>query len=148
MPTKGGEAARLHKGGVRMSTPPTGVDKSRRTILVADDAPEVRALVAEFLCKTGYNVLQAVDGVEALEVAEHHSGPIDLLLTDIEMPRLNGHGLSRRLSDRRPETRTLFMSGGLETGLAQGTLCLLKPFVRRDLLRKVSEALGNRVGAC
>ena len=81
-------------------------------------------------------------------MSEHHSGPIDLLLTDIEMPRLNGHGLSRRLSDRRPETRTLFMSGGVETGLAQGTLCLLKPFVRRDLLRKVSEALGNRVGAC
>ncbi len=85
---------------------------------IANDTPEVLIIVAEFLHRTGYNVLQAVDGVEAVEVAEHHSGPIDLLLTDIEMPRLNGHELHRRLSHRRPETRTLFMSGHPNTGLA------------------------------
>jgi CheY-like chemotaxis protein len=129
------------------STSPPCVEKPGRTILVADDTPEVLAFVAEFLHRTGYRVLQAVDGVEALEVAAQHSGLIDLLLTDIEMPRLNGRGLSRRLSYRRPETRTLFMSGRLDTGLAQGTPFLPKPFVGRDLLRKVSEALDRRVAA-
>jgi CheY-like chemotaxis protein len=130
-----------------MSTSSSCVDKSGRTILVADDTPEVLSFVAEFLNRTGYHVLQAVDGVEALEVAAHHSGLIDLLLTDIEMPRLNGRGLSRRLSHRRPETRTLFMSGCLDTGLAQGTPFLPKPFVGRDLLRKVSEVLERQVAA-
>ena len=128
-----------------MSTSPQRVDKSGRTILVADDTPAVLALVAEFLHGTGYNVLQAGDGVEALEVAAQHSGLIDLLLTDIEMPRLSGRGLSRRLSHQRPETRTLFMSGRLNTGLAQGTPFLPKPFAGRDLLCKVSEALESRV---
>jgi two-component system, cell cycle sensor histidine kinase and response regulator CckA len=130
-----------------MSTSPSCVDKSGRTILVADDTPAVLALVVEFLHGTGYNVLQAVDGVEALEVAAQHSGVIDLLLTDIEMPRLDGHGLSRRLSRRRPETRTLFMSGRLDTGLVQGTPLLAKPFVGEDLLRKVSEVLDSRAAA-
>jgi len=130
-----------------MSTSPSCVRKSGRTILVADDAPEVRAFVAEFLHRTGYQVLQAVDGVDALDVAAQHSGLIDLLLTDIEMPRLNGRGLSRRLSDRRPETRTLFMSGQSNTGLARGTPFLPKPFAGRDLLRKVSEVLERKLAA-
>ena len=130
-----------------MSTSPQCVDNSGRTILVADDTPEILALVAEFLHRTGYHVLQAVDGVEALEVAGQHSGMIDLLLTDLEMPRLNGRGLSLRLSHRRPETRTLFMSGHSNTGLARGTPFLAKPFVARDLLRKVSEVLGTRAAA-
>ncbi len=129
------------------SASPHCVDESGRTILVADDTPAVLAFVAEFLRSTGYRVLQAVDGVEALEVATRHSGLIDLLLTDLEMPRLNGRGLSRRLSHQRPETRTLFMSGRLDTGLARGTPFLSKPFVGGDLLRKVSEVLESRVAA-
>ena len=123
------------------------VDDSGRTILVADDTPEVLAFVAESLRRTGYQVLQAVDGVEALEVATQHSGLIDLLLTDMEMPRLDGRGLSRRLRHRRPETRTLFMSGRLDSGLARGTPFLPKPFVGGDLLRKVSEVLESRMAA-
>ena len=134
--------------GIRdQSTLPPCVDKSGRTILVADDTPAVLAFVAEFLHRTGYHVLQAGDGVEALEVAAQHTGQIDLLLTDIEMPRLNGRALSRTLSHRRPETRTLFMSGHLNTGLARGTPFLAKPFVGRDLLCKVSEVLESRVAA-
>ena len=129
------------------SASPLNLDKLGPTILVADDTPEVLALVAELLHSTGYCVLQAGDGVEALEVAAQHSGLIDLLVTDIEMPRLNGRGLSRTLSHRRPETRTLFMSGDSNTGLARGTPFLPKPFVGRDLLRKVSEVLESRVAA-
>ncbi|HEY1207069.1 MAG: response regulator [Bryobacteraceae bacterium] len=111
------------------------------TILVADDQPEVRAHVQQVLKTHGYHVLQAADGVEALEVAARHSGPIHLLLTDIEMPRLDGRELHRRLNHERPETRTLFMSGSWDTGLHPTAAFLSKPFVARALVRKVNEVL-------
>jgi two-component system, cell cycle sensor histidine kinase and response regulator CckA len=111
------------------------------TILVADDAPAVLAYVAEVLQTHGYHVLEAVDGVEALKVAAEHSGPIDLLVTDIEMPRLNGLELHRRLRHQRPETRTLFMSGVSDTVLEPEAAFLSKPFVARALMRKVSQVL-------
>ena len=111
------------------------------TILVADDEPEVRATVGRVLKTHGCRVLQAVDGVHALEMAARHPGPIHLLVTDIEMPRLDGHELHRRLKHQRPETRTLFMSGALETGLHPSAAFLSKPFAARTLVRKVCEVL-------
>jgi len=111
------------------------------TILVAEDQPDVLAYVGEVLQTHGYRVLEAVDGVAALEVAAQHSGPIDLLLTDIEMPRLDGHELHRRLNHQRPETKTLFMSGSFDTGLNPAFAFLSKPFFAGALVRKVSEVL-------
>ncbi len=118
----------------------------RLTILVADDEAEVRAHVGQVLETYGYRVLQAADGVEALEVAARHSGPIHLLLTDIEMPRLDGRELHLRLNHQRPETRTLFMSGSLETGLHPTAAFLPKPFIVRALVRKVGEVLQSSSG--
>lgn len=120
-------------------------EPGQTTILVAEDAPEVLACVVESLQRFGYNVLAAVDGLEALQVAAQHSGLIDLLLTDIEMPRLDGHGLSASLSCRRPEARTLFMSGGSDASLPPGTPFLPKPFAAGQLLGKVHEALRGPV---
>jgi two-component system cell cycle sensor histidine kinase/response regulator CckA len=114
------------------------------TVLVAEDEPEVRACVGQILQSRGFHVLKAADGVEALEVAARHSGPIHLLLTDISMPRLDGHELHRRLSQRRPETRTLFMSGCSDTRLHPAAAFLSKPFGARALARKVSEVLHTR----
>lgn len=111
------------------------------TILVADDEPVVRTTIGRILKTHGCRVLQAVDGVHALEIAAQHPGPIHLLLTDIEMPRLDGHELHRRLNRQRPETRTLFMSGALETGLHPSAAFLPKPFAARALVLKVCEAL-------
>jgi CheY-like chemotaxis protein len=59
----------------------------------------------------GYRVLQAGDGEEALRIAEAHTEPIQLLLTDVVMPRLNGVELARRLTRQRPDTKVLYMSG-------------------------------------
>ena len=64
------------------------------TILIADDEESIRNLAGQVLRSHGYTVLEAADGLEALEVAERHSGPIHLLLTDWCMPRLDGGGLS------------------------------------------------------
>lgn len=92
-------------------------------------------------------MLQAADGVEALELAAQHSGPIHLLLTDISMPRLDGRELHRRLKCQRPETRTLFMSGSFSTGSHPGSGFLPKPFAPPALVRKVTEVLGVNVGS-
>lgn len=116
-------------------------DSSRFTILVADDEPAIRAYVGRVLLRHGYGVLEAADGVEALEMAAQHAGPIHLLLTDISMPRLDGRELHRRLNRERPETRTLFMSGSLDTGLHPNAAFLPKPFESRALVYKVSEVL-------
>lgn len=122
-------------------------DTSGLTILVADDEPGIRAYVGEVLRRHGYNLLQAADGVEALEVAAQHSGPIHLLLTDISMPRLDGCELHRRLNHQRPETRTIFMSGYSHARLHPGSTFLPKPFAPPALVRKVSEVLRVSAGS-
>jgi hypothetical protein len=91
-------------------------------------------------------VLQAADGVEALELAARHPGPIHLLLTDLSMPRLDGRELHRRLKSVRPGTATLFMSCDLDTGLHPDAAFLPKPFATSVLVRKVNEALKERTG--
>ena len=125
------------RGGAVQSTG----EPSDLTVLVADDEPEVRATVGRVLKTHGCRVLQAVDGVHALEVAAQHTGPIHLLVTDIEMPRLDGHELHRRLKCQRPETRTLFMSGALEPGSHPPVPFLPKPFAAQALVLKVREVL-------
>ena len=115
------------------------------TILVADDEAGIRMLAGEVLRSHGYNVLQAADGVEALELAAQHPGPIHLLLTDLSMPRLDGWELHRRLNNVRPGTATLFMSGDFDTGLHPDAAFLPKPFAASVLVRKVNEALKVKV---
>jgi two-component system, cell cycle sensor histidine kinase and response regulator CckA len=82
------------------------------TILLAEDEPALRAVMIEMLADEGYLVLEAEDGVHALEVAETHRGSIDLLVTDAGMPRLGGCELAARLMALRPETRVVLVSGG------------------------------------
>jgi PAS domain S-box-containing protein len=81
------------------------------TILVVDDDHDVRMLIGDVLEYGGYQVLAASDGAVALDVVDHHPGPIDLLVTDVVMPELNGCELARQLRRRRPELRVLFVSG-------------------------------------
>ncbi len=129
----------------RGANPKAGVpgEASGVTILLADDEAEIRYLVMQVLQTHGYTVLEAADGVDALEVAEHHLGPIHLLLTDWCMPRLDGGGLIRRLSDRRPETAILVMSGYMDVEAPPKAAVLRKPFNSQDLVYKVSKALGS-----
>jgi len=76
-------------------------------ILVVEDEPLVRKVVARSLREQGYNVLQAADGLEALEVAQRHNGAIHLLITDVIMPQMGGKDLADRLRPGRPEQQAL-----------------------------------------
>lgn len=122
---------------------------SRRveTILLVDDEDGLRDLAQEILEAHGYRVLVARDGAEALTLAQDHAGPIDLLLTDVVMPKLSGRQVAEQLASGRPAMRVLYMTGytddvALRQGLAQATAALLpKPFTPDRLLRRVREVL-------
>jgi signal transduction histidine kinase len=115
------------------------------TILVVEDEDGVRDLARDVLKEAGYEVLTAVDGVEALRVAEEHDSAIDVLLTDVVMPALGGAGVGEALSASRPEMRIVYMSGYSETEvysaghLEPGTPLLRKPFSPDQLLDEVGE---------
>jgi two-component system cell cycle sensor histidine kinase/response regulator CckA len=116
------------------------------TILIADDEPGILKLVAIVLRRSGYVVLEAADGLEALQLAAQHPGPIDLLLTDVCMPGLLGPEVCERLRPQRPETRYLLMSGYPEGIEASGLACLAKPFGIPELLQSVRERLDATPG--
>jgi PAS domain S-box-containing protein len=118
------------------------------TILLAEDDEAVRAIARETLERAGYRVLSAADGSAALSLASAHDGTIDLLLTDVIMPGMNGRELAATLSRRRPGIRVLFASGYTDNvlegqdALAPGVTLLDKPFTPADLAAKVREMLA------
>jgi two-component system, cell cycle sensor histidine kinase and response regulator CckA len=121
------------------------------TILVAEDEAAVRALVEHVLRTAGFKVVAAVDGREALDLAGGLP-KIDLLLTDVMMPRLNGPELAAALREWRPDQRVLFMSGFTNDSLGErGVISpdvelLPKPFAPNELLDRVRRVLAVPVG--
>lgn len=117
------------------------------TVLVSEDEPMVRRLVVNVLERHGHRVLATQDGREALAVARSHEGDIDLLITDVVMPRIDGIELARALRDSRP-VRVLFISGYHELAheLADEQL-LQKPFTAHQLARAVDAALAREAQA-
>jgi PAS domain S-box-containing protein len=117
------------------------------TILVVEDAADVRNLLRRVLQSHGYTILEARDGLEAIEVALQHSGRIDLLITDLVMPKMSGRELAERLALVRPDMRILLMSGYSDKAVTrQGMLptsfaFVQKPFSPPHLARKVREIL-------
>jgi two-component system cell cycle sensor histidine kinase/response regulator CckA len=91
----------------------------------------------------GYEVLEAPNAKEALRIHELHEGKIDLLLTDVAMPDVNGVELSRELSGKSTRLRTLYMSGFTANNLVEGAF-LQKPFTPRELTLKIREVLDER----
>jgi two-component system cell cycle sensor histidine kinase/response regulator CckA len=130
------------------STPPS-LPGHGETVLVAEDDPSVRALVKSVLERNGYRVLAAADGQAALDLAHQEKGRIDLLLSDVIMPRMNGRDLRDVLSVLYPGLRVIFMSGytgDVLTGLGDldGDVQLVpKPFTPDILLEGVRKALGR-----
>jgi PAS domain S-box-containing protein len=127
--------------------PPARVDRNPETILLVEDDDGVRALAQKILERSGFTVLPAADPVDALSVATGHKGPIDLLLSDLVMPRGSGQELAQDLLERLPAIRVLFMSGYSDQAvvrhgaLVEGAAFLEKPFSEDDLVRKVRETL-------
>jgi CheY-like chemotaxis protein len=132
------------------ATRPAGkAPKGDGTILLVEDEAPLRVLAAESLKRLGYTVLQAGNGLEALAVAHGHSGTIDIVLTDIVMPRMGGPELVDKLKQRRQGFAVIFMSGYTDAAAienakigADATL-LNKPFSTEVLANKISEVQLN-----
>ncbi len=119
------------------------------TILLVEDADPLRKLAQAFLEGNGFRVLSAPSAEAALVVVAGHSGLLDLLLTDVVMPGMNGRVLAEQLSARQPGLKVLFMSGYTDSFIAghgvlqPGTNLLHKPFTEEDLVAKVREVLDS-----
>jgi signal transduction histidine kinase len=117
------------------------------TVLLAEDEEAVRELASEFLRSSGYEVIAGKDGLDALEKAEQERGAIDVLVTDVVMPRMRGTELAQRLKRARPRIKIVYMSGYLQHNSDEGFVAdsahLQKPFSRGSLLKKMREALGQ-----
>jgi two-component system, cell cycle sensor histidine kinase and response regulator CckA len=117
------------------------------TVLLVEDEPVVRELACSALSELGYQVIEAADGEHALRRTALHEGPIDLLLTDVVMPRLGGWELYERLSVIRPGLRVVFMSGYADGRLDRNELARIgaafvaKPFSAGSLTRAVRMTL-------
>jgi two-component system, cell cycle sensor histidine kinase and response regulator CckA len=115
-------------------------------ILVVEDAETIRKMVCAMLTQWGYRCLDACDGAEALRLVESAPDAIDLVLTDVLMPKMGGAELARRLANIRPDLRILFMSGYTEDPIVRTiersrSMFLEKPFTAAALMDKVREIL-------
>jgi two-component system cell cycle sensor histidine kinase/response regulator CckA len=133
--------------GQRISIPVESL-RGSETILLAEDADVVRDLARLALLQSGYTVLEARTGEEALLICERHEGPIHLLLTDVVMPGgMSGRQLAERLATLRPGMKVLYMSGYTDNAIAHhgvlepGMAFLQKPFTPASLAHKVRETL-------
>lgn len=126
---------------------PTEALQGKETILLVEDEEMVRDLARLALVKNGYTVLEAPDGVEALNISEQYEGPVHLMITDVVMPRLGGREAAERLAPSRPDMRVLYMSGYTDNAivhhgmLGPETRFIQKPFTPATLLRKMREVL-------
>lgn len=118
-------------------------------ILLVEDDSLVRGLGSQVLRRQGYQVLEAAQGKEALQVAANHDGEIHLMLTDVIMPNLTAKELTERIKDSRPEIKVLFTSGYandevVRQGVLESEMAFIeKPYQLADLLRKVREVLDS-----
>jgi CheY-like chemotaxis protein len=125
--------------------------RGHETILLVEDIEMLREMLSESLEGLGYTVLLASDGEEALALAlaNEHKGPIDLLLTDVVMPKFGGGELAKQLSALRPGLRVVYMSGYTDGAIAQhgvleeGVVLLEKPFTVDTLARVLREMLDR-----
>jgi len=144
-------AAEVEKAAAERASagPPPG----NETILFVEDEESVRELVRDFLVTAGYHVLEAADGVQALETAAAQKGPIHLLITDVVMPRLSGREVATRISAERPDLKILYISGYTDDsvfrhGVLEGGVAFLqKPFNLKALAHKIREVLDTQTVA-
>ena len=117
------------------------------TILLVDDDEALRRFVRRILIQQGFHVIEASDGAEALEVASAYAEPVDLLLTDVIMPKVNGLVLAQRLLQQRPGIGVLYMSGYMERSMLLAkhpeSILLQKPFTPDALIAAVRQVLAS-----
>jgi two-component system cell cycle sensor histidine kinase/response regulator CckA len=119
----------------------------RGTVLLVEDEDAVRSFAARALGQRGYNVLQATTGAEALTVFEKHQGDVDLVVSDVVMPEMDGPTLFEKLRRERPDLKVIFISGYAEDAFRQHLaenedfMFLQKPFDLKELAAAVKAAL-------
>jgi len=128
-------------------SPSRALPEGNGNVLLVEDERDVRRLAATILENHGYRVLTAADGEEALLMYERCGHRIDLLISDVVMPRMRGPELAAHLRTRQPEMRVLFISGYSDPSIANQVVSaashfLQKPFAAEALVRAVSDALG------
>ena len=130
--------------------PDVAADTGSGTILLVEDEELLRSLVTRIFTRAGFTVLAAPDGETALQLVADHAGPLDLLLTDVVLPGMNGREVADGVKALRPGVRVLFMSGYTEDAIVhhgvldEGIEFLEKPFTRQDLLARVNAILAAR----
>jgi two-component system, cell cycle sensor histidine kinase and response regulator CckA len=127
---------------------PLSLARGTETILLVEDEPAVRRLVSQMLLLTGYTVLEAASGPEAIALITQCREPVNLLLTDIVMPSMSGGELADKLSQDYPYMRVLFTSGYMDDSVvneivARGAQFLPKPFSPEVLVHKVRDVLDR-----
>lgn len=139
-------------GKIRVETAPrrTAARRGTETLLLVEDEEEVRRLTREMLTRQGYTVIEAGSGPEAVRIWRDRKDSIDMLLTDIVMPRMSGRELADKLKESRPELKVLFMSGYTDDvvarhGVTGGAAAFIgKPFTSEALSRKVRSVLDEK----
>ncbi len=124
----------------------TPVVAHRETVLVVEDEQEVRELACEFLKRAGYSVVTAENGLEALETAKRFGKSIQLVLTDIVMPKMRGPEMAKQLKSLLPDVKIVYMTGYLEQkdgsdDFLEGAYFLQKPFTRESIVSGTAEAM-------
>ena len=127
---------------------PAHVLSGHETILVVEDEAALRALNERMLLRHGYTVLLAANGEEAQRVCQDHQGPIHIALVDVMLPGQGGRAVAEWITQQRPETRIVFMSGYTYDAITHrnmlepGTTLMQKPFSTDTLIRTIREALA------
>jgi CheY-like chemotaxis protein len=136
--------------GASRPAQPTTALHGTETILVVEDAEPLLRLAARILQSVGYTVLTASNGGEALLVLERHEGPVQLMLTDVVMPRMSGRDLAERLRSAHPEMKVLYTSGYTDDAIVhhgvldEGVAFIVKPYTVADLTQKVRAVLDQQ----
>jgi two-component system cell cycle sensor histidine kinase/response regulator CckA len=148
LPALAGSAASPPARATATPAPAAPAQGASATVLLVDDEDPVRVFAARGLRKRGYRVLEASSGEQALDVLAHHPGVIDVLLTDVVMPGMDGYTLAQLVQRDRPSMRIIAMSGFREDALLEGRTeevragFLAKPFTLAELTAGVDAALS------
>jgi CheY-like chemotaxis protein len=139
----------VSKGREPLPLPPSDpLPNGTGMVLVVEDDPMVRKVLITILQPLGYSILEAEDGLQAVNLSREHTGPIALMITDISMPEMNGKDLAAAVRATRPETKVLFTSGYPRShllankDLTDTDAVISKPLTRQSVARAVCETLG------
>jgi len=123
-----------------------GLAQPQRVVLLVDDEPQMRTLLTAILLQAGYAVISAADGQEALDLSRAYTDTIDLLVSDISMPRMSGAELAEYIHNERPDTHLLLMSGHASAALRQYLSShdfIQKPFAPVGFIKQVRTSLNG-----